>query len=61
MTGSQILHSKQITGQQVRGIIFLGKKLRNIKVYGGSHQILEDEINSHAKPSQMAKILNLRE
>lgn len=41
MSGSLILHHEQTTGQQVRGTVFLGKKLRNIKVYGGYHQILE--------------------
>lgn len=54
MTGSPILHGKQTTGQQVWEVIFLGKKLRNIKVYGGSHQILENEIISHARASKAA-------
>lgn len=47
MTGSQILHSEQTTRQQVREILFLTKKLGNIKVYGGYYQGLKNKIMLH--------------
>lgn len=49
MTGSQILHGEQTPHQQVGEIIFLTKKLRNIKVYGGYYRGLESEIILHMR------------